>query len=286
MTADTIKPPPLAVEDLRRVPGVLGRIALERLEDYLRVEGEERPVAPAPATSDAEPSLAASLRSPGLAIIAEIKRSSPSQGPIAPLDPAAAARAYHAGGAAALSVLTEPRHFQGDLSHLAQARSACALPVLRKDFTVHSFQIEEARAAGASAVLLIVALTAEHTGAYLRYARSVGLEALVEVHDSAELDVALAAGADIIGVNNRDLRTLEIDLATAPLLLAQARRAGYDGLLVAESGYRSREELRSVEGLADGVLVGTSLAGSGDLTASLRRLTGHGGRGSDERVAE
>ncbi|MEX2543330.1 MAG: indole-3-glycerol phosphate synthase TrpC, partial [Trueperaceae bacterium] len=204
---------------------------------------------------------------------AEIKRASPSQGAIAELDPAKAAQAYQAGGARALSVLTEPRHFGGDLGHIGLVRAASWLPVLRKDFTVHPAQLREAKSAGASAVLLIVALTAGLTGAYLRYARGLGLDALVEVHDEAELDQALAAGAEIIGVNNRDLRTLEIDLETAPRLMSRARLAGFDGVLVAESGYRSGDELRDLSGLADAVLVGTSLAGSGDLEGAMKRLT-------------
>jgi len=214
-----------------------------------------------------------------LAVIAEIKRASPSQGAIAPLDPVAAARAYQAGGAAALSVLTEPRHFGGALRNLADVaadQGSQGLPLLRKDFAVHPDQIVEAAEAGAAAVLLIVAVLGEHTRAYLQYAAELGLDALVEVHDDSELDVALEAGASIIGINNRDLRTLEIDLATAPHLASRARADGYAGVLVAESGYSTREELRAVEGLADAVLVGTSLAGSSDLTEALRRLRGTG----------
>ena len=210
----------------------------------------------------------------GLGVIAEVKRASPSQGAIAELDPVAAARAYVAGGATALSVLTEPRHFGGRLEHLSDIAGAVTLPLLRKDFTVHPRQILEAARAGASAVLLIVAVLGRQTAGYLRYARALGLGALVEVHDEAELEVALAAGATLIGVNNRDLTTLTIDLATAPRLGSRARDEGFDGLLVAESGYRSLAQLRSVEGVADAVLVGTSLAGSGDLTAALEHLRG------------
>jgi indole-3-glycerol phosphate synthase len=269
MTAEGARPPALSDAQLRTVPGVLGKIALERLGDY-RAAGSEPPV-PGPGRPG---EFVRALRSPGLSVIAEIKRASPSQGPIANLDPASAARAYLGGGAAALSVLTEPRHFGGRLEHIGIVRSAVPLPVLRKDFTVHPAQLIEARVAGASAILLIVAVTGEQTASYLAYARALGLDALVEVHDEAELELAVEAGADVIGVNNRDLRSLEIDLGTAPRLLALARSSGFGGTLVAESGYRSRAELDTVRDLADAVLVGTSLAGSGDLAGALRRLTG------------
>lgn len=298
-------PAPLSVERLAVVPGVLGRISRERAGDYVAAEssdGQVSTTAAAMATPDrsltsasdqASPiapphgSFEAALRSgvpagPGatsLAVIAEVKRASPSQGQIAPLDPVAAAAAYAAGGAAALSVLTEQRHFGGDLEHLrsvaaALDRAGTPLPLLRKDFTVHPAQLVEAKEAGAAAVLLIVAVLGDATSAYLRFATGLGLDALVEVHDDAELDVAVAAGARIIGVNNRDLRTLAIDLATAPRLSARSRGEGFDGVLVAESGYRTPSDLAAVEGLADAVLVGTSLAGSGDLTRALRVLRG------------
>ncbi|HET8986023.1 MAG TPA: indole-3-glycerol phosphate synthase TrpC, partial [Trueperaceae bacterium] len=183
------------------------------------------------------------------------------------------------GGASALSVLTEPRHFGGDLQHLraiaeALGRTTTPLPLLRKDFTVHPAQLEEAIAAGASAVLLMVNVLGAATADYLAYATSIGLDALVEVHDDAELDVALAAGARILGVNNRDLTSLQIDLSVAPRLLRRAREEGFAGVLVAESGYRTRDDLSAVEDLADAVLVGTSLAGSADLEAALKALRG------------
>lgn len=263
---------------------MLGRIAAERSGDYCRAvvddtmrDRQVRPSFERALLAAAGGARDATAGATPLAVIAEVKRASPSQGAIAALDPVEAAAAYAAGGAAALSVLTEPRHFGGDAEHLraiAWAPNSRHLPLLRKDFTVHPAQIAEAAAIGASAVLLIVAVMREETGAYLRYATALGLDALVEVHDGAELELALDAGARIVGVNNRDLRTLAIDLATAPRLLADARRAGFDGVLVAESGYRTRDDLRGVEGLADAVLVGTSLAGSGDLTGALRTLRG------------
>lgn len=295
------RPAALTEPQLSSVPGVLGRIARERADDYAALDTAagvsagtptHTPLVPA---RPVYPSFEAALRRVAepagaetpLAVIAEVKRASPSQGAIAALDPVAAAAAYAEGGAAALSVLTEPRHFGGELQHLraiaaahagtptaGTAASAPPLPLLRKDFTVHPAQLDEALAAGASAVLLIVAVLGPATGAYLAYATALGLDAVVEVHDDNELEVALAAGATIIGVNNRDLTTLAIDLATAPRLLDRARRGGFSGVLVAESGYRTRDDLRPVEGLADAVLVGTSLAGSADLATALKALRG------------
>ena len=265
--AEGAVPPALGPDELERVPGVLGRICRERAVDY-------REAAPPGATGTRarRPGFAAALRGAGVRVIAEIKRSSPSQGAIAALDPAAAARAYQRGGAAALSVLTEPRHFGGALEHLRAVAAAVPLPLLRKDFTVHPLQLLEARAAGASAVLLIAAVLRDALPAYLAYSRALGLDALVEVHDEVELGLALAAGCEVLGVNNRDLTTLEVDLSTAPRLLGRARALGYEGVAVAESGYREPEQLRALEGVADAVLIGTSLAGSADLTAALRRL--------------
>jgi len=260
-------PEALSEAEAAAVPGVLGRITAERVAAYRDAEirgGTE--------SAPERPSFAAALRAPGLQIIAEVKRKSPSLGAIADLDPLAAARAYESGGAAALSILTEPNHFGGDLSHLERVAAGVSLPVLRKDFTVHPAQLLEAKRAGASAVLLIVAALGEHTAAYLALAQKLGLDALVEVHSESELRMALESGADIIGVNNRDLTTLQIDLGTAPRLLTRARDAGFKGLLVAESGYRSADELGPVLGLADAVLVGSSVAGSHDLSAAVRAL--------------
>ncbi len=281
-------PAPLSAGELAAAPGVLGQIARERAADYsaqaaaahddsalttLRPAAAARPGFEAALRQGRDLAVAAGLTNQ-LAVIAEVKRSSPSQGAIAALEPVDAARAYQAGGASALSVLTEPRHFGGSLEHLSLVAGAVDLPLLRKEFTVHPRQVVEAAAHGASAVLLIVALLQRRTAAYLRFARSLGLAALVEVHDEAELDIALEAGASVLGVNNRDLTTLQIDLGNAPRLVRRARELGFTGLAVAESGYRSAEELNSLNGLADAVLVGTSLVGSGDLASALRRLRG------------
>ncbi len=275
-------PAPVSFEALSDVPGVLGRIAREQFKAYEGALISSPPhaapshVAPPHAApshlTPPRPSFAAALGRGGLAIIAEVKRSSPSQGKIADLQPLEAALAYARGGAAALSILTEPRHFGGALAHLREVAGAVALPLLRKDFTVHPAQVREAHEAGASAVLLIVAVLGAATKTYLEYARSLGLDALVEVHDEAELMTALDAGADIIGVNNRDLRTLQVDLANAPRLIRIARAQGFGGVSVAESGYREATELKTLQGVADAVLVGTSLAGSGDLAAAVARL--------------
>ena len=285
-------PEPIGPERLDEVPGVLGQIATERASDYQKIaaadslagpDGDfavDRPVRPSFESAlqgyklSVSEAVGASHVGTSLAVIAEVKRASPSQGAIAELDPVAAARSYLAGGASALSVLTEPRHFGGTLAHLSDVAAVVDLPLLRKDFTVHPRQLVEALEAGASAALLIVAVLGEKTAVYLEYARSLGLDALVEVHDDAELDVAITAGASLIGVNNRDLKTLVTDLETAPRLGQRARELGFSGVLVAESGYRSYDELRSVEGVADAVLVGTSLAGSGDLSAALQHLRG------------
>ena len=263
-------PAPLTDAEAAAVPGTLGRITAERVAAYKNVSVNQ--------LRAAEPgflnrvSFAAALKAPGLQLIAEVKRSSPSLGKIADLDPVAAATAYAAGSAAALSILTEPNHFGGALAHLEQVAGAVTLPLLRKDFTVHPAQLLEAKLSGASAVLLIVAVLKEHTAAYLQLARELGLDALTEVHDEAELETALTCGAELIGVNNRDLKTLKIDLETAPRLMARARNAGFAGLLVAESGYTEAAELASVLGLADAALIGSSVAGSGDLEAAVRRF--------------
>jgi len=260
-------PEALSPAEAAAVPGVLGRITAERVAAYRNVEVEERTE-----SAPERQSFASALRAPGLQIIAEVKRKSPSLGAIADLEPLTAAKAYESGGAAALSILTEPNHFGGDLSHLESVAAGVLLPLLRKDFTVHPAQLLEAKQAGASAVLLIVAVLGEHTAAYLALAQKLGLDALVEVHGDRELHTALESGAQLIGVNNRDLTTLQIDLGTAPRLMTVARNAGFEGLLVAESGYRSADELGPVLGLADAVLVGSSVAGSHDLGAAVRAL--------------
>lgn len=256
------------IPDLSRVPGVLGEISRRRLAEVADLEPSNFPTPP-----QTVPPFAEALRGPGLSLIAEVKRKSPSEGDIAPLEPAQIAQAYAEGGARAISVLTEPYYFAGSNADLLEVRWAVDLPILRKDFTVHPVQIEEAKALGASAVLLIVAVLNERTGDYLEIARQQGLDALVEVHDEAELGVALSSGAEIIGVNNRNLVDLKIDRRTAPRLGRLAREQGFTGMLVAESGYGAPSEMEEIRGLFEAVLVGTRLARSGDWAAAARKLT-------------
>jgi indole-3-glycerol phosphate synthase len=268
MSPERLAAQPLAAADLAAVPGVLGDIARERAADY--AERETSLVLKSGFLRPDFYNVIATMNE--LSIIAEVKQKSPSQGNIATLEPVDAATAYYRGGAAAISVLTEPRHFGGDLAHLTAVSQTLSIPTLRKDFVVHPLQVYEAKQAGASAVLLIVAVLGEHTRAYLKLAKQLELAALVEVHDERELTTALAAGATIIGVNNRDLRSLDVDLNNAPKLIQHAKDNGFTGLLVAESGYKQKRDLDTVRNLADAVLIGTSLAGSGDLESAVRAL--------------
>lgn len=213
------------------------------------------------------------------AVIAEIKRRSPSKGEIrADFDPVACALDYRAGDAACLSVLTDEPYFGGRLEDLAAVRQAVALPLLRKDFTIDPYQIAESRAAGADAVLLIAACLAPAQLRDFRLrARDLGLDALVEVHDECELDAALEAGADLVGVNNRDLATFEVDLATTERLAARLPR-GREVLLVAESGIATHADLaRLAKAGARAFLVGESLMRQPDVTRALRELRGVAG---------
>jgi indole-3-glycerol phosphate synthase len=199
------------------------------------------------------------FRSEGISVIAEVKRASPSRGQLAAIrDPAALARDYEAGGAATISVLTEGRHFGGSLDDLKAVRHAVSIPVLRKDFVVSSYQLWEARAAGADLVLLIVAaLNDNELVGLIDRSRSIGLTPLVEVHDLDELDRAVESGADLIGINARDLSTLEVDRETFARL---APRVPEGIVRVAESGVRdARDVLEYARNGADVVLVGETL---------------------------
>jgi indole-3-glycerol phosphate synthase len=195
----------------------------------------------------------------GVALIAEVKKASPSAGVIcADFDPVRIARAYEAGGAACLSVLTDQQFFQGSLEYLRAIRSAVSLPLLRKDFMISDRQIFESVHAGADAILLIVRILDDaRLKDFHALATSLGLAALVEVHDDAELDRALAMGAKLIGVNNRNLDTFVVDLATTERLAA---RVPADVLLVAESGIHARADVARVQAAgARAILVGESL---------------------------
>ncbi|NIR39850.1 MAG: indole-3-glycerol phosphate synthase TrpC, partial [Actinobacteria bacterium] len=215
--------------------------------------------------------LVAALRRPGLQVIAEIKRRSPSAGVIAAdLDPAGRARAYATGGAAAISVLTEPDFFGGSIADLRAVRDAVDVPVLRKDFTVSPAQVWEARAAGADAVLLIVAaLSASRLGELLATAREAGLAALVEAHTSQEAAVACRAGAELVGVNNRDLATFRTDLGVAE---AVASHLPEGAVRVAESGVSTPEGAERMWAAGyDAILVGEALVRADDPAGLLAR---------------
>jgi len=237
---------------------------------------ERRPLGPShPAVREAPPvrPFGAALTRPGrVRVIAEHKRRSPSRGAIREdLAPGDVARAYEANGAAAISVLTDEAFFGGRIDHLVEARAACSLPVLRKDFVVDPWQVWEARAAGADAVLLIAAALADaELASLLAVTREAGVDAIVEVHDREELDRALAAGSRIVGVNNRDLRTLDVSLETS---LALAPSIPDEVVAVAESGIGKGADVRRLgQAGFDAVLVGEHLMASPDPGAALSRL--------------
>jgi len=221
----------------------------------------------------------AALSKPGMALIAEVKRRSPSRGEIrADLNPATLAQAYQRGGAAAISVLTEPHHFSGSPGDLGVVHTVTALPVLRKDFITTAYQVWEARAWGADAVLLIVAaLDPGQLVALLAEAAEAGLDALVEVHTRAEAKTAAAAGATLIGINARDLATLTVDPDRfAAVRAALPARNGTGGVtVVAESGIHDRAGVLALAGAgADAVLVGESLVRAYDPAAAAAALLG------------
>jgi indole-3-glycerol phosphate synthase len=212
----------------------------------------------------AGPSLLNALRGGTVAVIAEVKRRSPSKGAIATgLDVVAQARAYAAGGATAVSILTEPAHFGGSSGDLTAVREELTIPTLKKDFHVTVIQLVEARLLGASAALLIArAVPPQRLRALIDQGRTLGLELLVEVRDEWELESALKSGANMIGVNNRNLETLEIDPATAERVIPKIPPAV---IAVAESGVSSREDVeRYAAAGADAVLVGSALSASSD----------------------
>lgn len=213
-----------------------------------------------------------SLSKNGISIIAEVKRASPSKGMLRPdLDVAEVVASYERGGASAISVLTEEKYFSGSLGDLILARKSCGLPLLRKDFIVDTYQVWEAAAAGADAVLLIAAaLSGDYLIELMAEVESAGLEALVEVHDLEDLVTATGAGASIIGINNRDLRTFEVDLRTC-LDLKDKVPSGV--ISVAESGIKGKSDVVMVEGAGfDAILVGETLMKSKDPEDMLRIL--------------
>lgn len=237
--------------------------------DPERLVAEARSVPAAPSFVDAL------RRAPGLAVVAEIKRRSPSKGPLAPdLDPASLAAAYAAGGASCLSVLTDRDHFGGAPGDLVAARRASGLPALRKDFTVSVADICDARRMGASAVLLIVAaLSDEELARFLSVAATLELDALVEVHDGSELERALAAGARLVGVNQRDLATFAVDGERARDLAAGIPA---EVVAVAESGIADGVDAARLAAAGfQAVLVGESLVRAPDPAAAVAAMAGH-----------
>jgi indole-3-glycerol phosphate synthase len=253
----------------REVAAARERVPLEKLKQQ---------VAELPAPRDFLAALRASCRKP--AVIAEVKKASPSKGVIREdFDPEAIARGYAAGGASCLSVLTDKQFFQGGFEVLVQVRQVVELPLLCKDFILSPYQLYQARAAGADAALLIAAILTDVDMAYLlKVAKALGLAVLVEVHDAEELERVLALdGVQLIGINNRDLSTFHTDLATTEQLTAtygeQIRAKGC--LLVSESGLVTRDDLDRVQSAgADAVLVGESLMRQADVTAALEALIG------------
>ncbi|MCT0209807.1 MAG: indole-3-glycerol phosphate synthase TrpC [Cyanobium sp.] len=259
----------------REVAAARERVPLETLQRQLR---------DLPPTRDFVAALRASCRKP--AVIAEIKKASPSKGVIrADFDPVAIARGYAAGGASCLSVLTDKRFFQGGFEVLVEVRQVVDLPLLCKDFILSPYQLHQARAAGADAALLIAAILTDQDVVYLmKVARALGLAVLVEVHDADELERMLrlpvwsepiTAAHTLIGINNRDLTSFHTDLATTEQLMVrfgdQVRQRG--ALLVSESGLFSRDDLDRVQSAgADAVLVGEALMRQPDVTAALEQL--------------
>lgn len=246
-----------------RASGVLGTLP--------ELRSAARDLPPAPLAAEA---FAAALRGPAIRVIAEVKRASPSKGAINPgIDAATQAAHYVMGGAAAISVLTEPSRFGGTLDDLSAVASRVTVPAIRKDFLVHPVQLWEARVRGAAAALLIVrALSPSELPMLMEAARECGLATLVEIRDEAELERALEAGATVIGVNNRNLETLIIDPATAPTLIP---RIPAHCVAVAESGMQSAHDIApSALVGADAVLVGSAISASADPVSAVRALAG------------
>jgi len=257
---------------------ILARIAHYKLDEVAARRGRITPLElddRAKAASPPRGFAAALARATGrLGLIAEIKKASPSKGLIREdFDPPALARAYEAGGASCLSVLTDAPSFQGDDSYLAMARDAVALPCLRKEFLVDPWQVAESRALGADAVLVIMAMVDDALAKELMDAAALwGMDALVEVHDEAEMERAARLGATLVGINNRDLRTFVTDLAVTERLAPLAPKGA---LLVTESGiFTPADVARLADAGARAMLVGESLMRQPDVTAATKALLG------------
>ena len=215
---------------------------------------------------------AAALRGKGIKLIAEVKKASPSRGVLCPdFDPVALAKIYAQNGAAAISVLTEVNYFKGSLKHLVDIRGAVNIPLLRKDFIYDEYQIYESAAYGADALLLIVAiLSPEQLMELMELSRSLGLDCLVEVHNEEELFTALLAGAEIIGINNRDLNTFRVDTNTTRRLRMLIPD---ENIVVSESGIHNSDDMKKMkECKVNAVLVGEALVTASDIPAKIREL--------------
>lgn len=254
--------------------GTLGTLVAEAWKRAESLVGSTAELSRAASRALPAPALASALARTHVGIIAEVKRRSPSKGAINPLlDAGAGALAYAQGGAAAISVLTEPAHFGGSTADLQAAIAAITVPVLKKDFHVHPVQLIEARALGAAAALLIVrALSPDQLRTMADAARDLGLETIVEIRDEAELERALEVDARMIGVNNRDLETLRIDPTTSLRLLPLIPSSVVG---IAESGMRTAADVEAVaDAGADAVLIGSFVSAAPDPAAAVRALAG------------
>jgi indole-3-glycerol phosphate synthase len=245
-------------------------VAQKKLEvAKLKSEGVEEP---AEQPDQPRGFIRALIQAPEIAVIAEVKKASPSKGVICPdFDPVKIAVSYEEGGANAVSVLTDEQFFQGSLDDLARVRQAVTLPIIRKDFIIHELQIEQANAYGADAILLIAAiLEGEQIKDYLQMCGELGLDALVEVHDGEELEKSLSAGSRIIGINNRDLRDFTVDLNTTVNLKKEIPQ---EIPVVSESGIKNQENIKLLQDHGvTAVLVGETLMRSEDRATALRKL--------------
>ena len=256
--------------------GPLGRLSVAAAARAVVLRAHQSELQARASNSPPAPGFAAVLRRPDVAVVAEVKRQSPSKGVInAAIDAGQHASLYARGGAAALSILTEPAEFGGAVSDLADARRATTVPLLKKDFHVDPIQVLEARAFGASALLLIArALAPDRLREMADAARDIGIEVLVEVRSEAELEDALAIDEAVVGVNSRDLETLIIHPDVTTRLIAMIPP---DRIAIAESGISSRADVERVAAAgADAVLVGSSISAAADPAAAVAALTGVG----------
>ena len=250
----------------------IAAVATERVAAAKKIKSLDALKAEALALQRGDFAFEKALKKPGLSFICECKKASPSKGLISPEFPyLEIAKAYEAGGAAAISCLTEPEYFLGSDDYLKDIAAQVNLPVLRKDFTVSPYQIYEAKTLGASAVLLICAiLSPVQLQEFRLAAESVGLDALVETHDAGEVEAALQSGAKIIGINNRNLKDFTVDINTCLQLQAEIPA---DRICIAESGIRDAEDIRSLKSARfNGVLIGETLMRSGNPEQELVRL--------------